>query len=87
MKYIIEIDDNPVRCSDGTLLWKAKGFNTLVFDVHGLAKMSKVIPQVPVGVVKTCEGCVLDGTSSPTCRDCIRGTGDFYAKFIRTEGR
>jgi hypothetical protein len=35
-KYIIEVDDNAV---DG--LFKAKGFNTLVFDQNGLDKLQK----------------------------------------------
>ena len=35
-KYIIEVDDNVV---DG--LFKAKGFNTLVFDQNGLDKLQK----------------------------------------------
>lgn len=33
MKYIIEVEDI------GGGLWKAKGFNTLVFDKNGLAKL------------------------------------------------
>lgn len=31
MKYIIEVEQIP-----GTELWKAKGFNTLIFDQYGL---------------------------------------------------
>ena len=44
MKYIIEISDDPVRCADGTLLWKAKGFNSLVFDIHSLSKLQRYEP-------------------------------------------
>lgn len=41
MKYIIEIEDNPMFLRSGDMLWKAKGFNTLVFDKNGLDKLQK----------------------------------------------
>lgn len=36
MKYIIEIEDKPIN---GTDLYKAKAFNTLVFDTYGLLQL------------------------------------------------
>ena len=42
-KYIIEVDDNAV---DG--LFKAKGFNTLVFDQNGLDKLQKYEEPEPI---------------------------------------
>ena len=44
-KYIIEIDDNPVGG-----LFKAKGFNALVFDQEGLDRLQKY--EEPVGKIK-----------------------------------
>ena len=41
MRYIIEIEDNPMFTKDGDMLWKAKGFNALVFDKNGLDKLQK----------------------------------------------
>ena len=41
MKYIIEVEDNPMFLRNGDMLWKAKGFNTLVFDKNGLDKLQK----------------------------------------------
>lgn len=40
MKYIIEVQPIP-----GTNLYKAKNFNTLVFDQTGLDKLEKVNPK------------------------------------------
>lgn len=56
MKYIIEIDDNPMRCADGTLLWKAKGFNSLTFDITGLSRLRKPADKETMEV-GTCENC------------------------------
>lgn len=39
-KYIIEIEDTPVT-KDGVELWKACGFNSLVFDEEGLKRLTK----------------------------------------------
>lgn len=43
MKYIIEVEDI------GNGLWRAKGFNTLVFDRIGLNKLEKVEEEIRVG--------------------------------------
>lgn len=43
MKYIIEVEDI------GGGLWKAKGFNTLVFDRNGLNRLEKVKDEIRVG--------------------------------------
>lgn len=43
MKYIIEVEDI------GNGLFKAKGFNTLVFDRIGLNKLEKVKDEIRVG--------------------------------------
>ena len=42
MKYIIEINDTPMTTPElGKKLYKAKGFNSLVFDQNGLDKLEK----------------------------------------------
>ena len=42
MKYIIEINDIPMTTPElGKKLYKAKGFNSLVFDQNGLDKLEK----------------------------------------------
>lgn len=43
MKYIIEVEDI------GNGLFRAKGFNTLVFDRIGLNKLEKVEDEIQVG--------------------------------------
>ena len=43
MKYIIEVEDI------GNGLFRAKGFNTLVFDRNGLNKLKKVKDEICVG--------------------------------------
>ena len=43
MKYIIDIEDQPV---DG--LYKAKNFKTLVFDEYGLSRLEQVPEPEPV---------------------------------------
>lgn len=43
MKYIIEVEDI------GNGLFRAKGFNTLVFDRNGLNKLKKVKDEIQVG--------------------------------------
>lgn len=50
MKYIIEIEDIPFRarlCHAGEIvtLWRAKGFNSLVFDEEGLSRLEKYDPK------------------------------------------
>ena len=45
MRYIIEIEDEPI----GNGLYKAKGFNTLVFDQYGLDHLTPVKDEVEVG--------------------------------------
>ena len=43
MKYIIEINDTPMTTPElGKKLYKAKGFNSLVFDQNGLDKLEKI---------------------------------------------
>ena len=39
MKYIIEIEDEPL-VRDGEKLWKASAFKSLVFDQNGLDKLT-----------------------------------------------
>ena len=41
MKYIIEIEDSPLFTNNGNMLWKAKDFNTLVFDQEGLDRLEE----------------------------------------------
>ena len=42
MKYIIEIEDTPfTEVTSETVLYKAKNFNSLVFDIVGLDKLEK----------------------------------------------
>lgn len=43
MKYIIEVEDI------GNGLFRAKGFNTLVFDRNGLNRLEKVKDEIQVG--------------------------------------
>lgn len=52
MKYIIEIEDEPI----GSGLYKAKGFNTLVFDQYGLDHLTPVKDEVEVGDEVWCSG-------------------------------
>lgn len=44
MKYIIELEDEPMVANtffqEADELWKAKGFNSLVFDKYGLYKLT-----------------------------------------------
>lgn len=44
MKYIIELEDEPMiansSCQEVDELWKAKGFNSLVFDQNGIKKLT-----------------------------------------------
>ena len=39
-KYIIEIEDKPFHKEDGDFLYRAKGFNSLVFDMTGISKLT-----------------------------------------------
>lgn len=39
MKYVIEINDHPMNDSFTPVLYRAKGFRTLVFDYYGLKKL------------------------------------------------
>ena len=41
-KFIIELEDEPLRDSDGKDLFRAKGFNSLVFDKNGLDKLKEL---------------------------------------------
>lgn len=38
MQYILEIEDRPFEC-DGERLYRASGFNSLVFDAEGLRRL------------------------------------------------
>jgi len=39
-KYIIEMEDKPFHKEDGDFLYRAKGFNSLVFDMTGIGKLT-----------------------------------------------
>ena len=39
-KYIIELEDKPFHKEDGDFLYRAKGFNSLVFDMTGIGKLT-----------------------------------------------
>lgn len=39
-KYIIELEEAPICTGKGDL-YRAKGFNTLVFDMNGLSKLER----------------------------------------------
>ena len=39
-KYIIEIEDKPFHNEDGDFLYRVKGFNSLVFDMTGISKLT-----------------------------------------------
>lgn len=39
-KYIIELEDKPFHKEDGDFLYRAKGFNSLVFDWNGLQMLT-----------------------------------------------
>lgn len=55
MKYIIEVEK-----IEGTDLFKAKGFNTLVFDSAGLSKLELCDEELVDGcVIKTVNGTTL----------------------------
>lgn len=43
MKYVIELEK-----IEGTNLYKAKGFNTLVFDEIGIGKLEPLVEVIPV---------------------------------------
>lgn len=38
-KYLIEFDQLLTNSETGAMLWKARGFSTLVFDRHGISKL------------------------------------------------
>lgn len=40
MKYIIDIEDEPMKGTDGSKVYRAKGFQSLVFDENGLKKLT-----------------------------------------------
>ena len=42
-KYIIELEDKPFHNEDGDFLYRAKGFNSLVFDMTGISKLTLYI--------------------------------------------
>ena len=44
-KYIIEIEDDPIN--DAGTMWKAKNFNSLVFDEIGLSKLEEYEEPAP----------------------------------------
>ena len=39
-KYIIELEDKPFRNGNGDFLYRVKGFNSLVFDMNGVGKLT-----------------------------------------------
>lgn len=39
-KYIIELEDKPFHKEDGDFLYRVKGFNSLVFDMTGISKLT-----------------------------------------------
>lgn len=39
-KYIIELEDKPFHKEDGDFLHRVKGFNSLVFDMTGISKLT-----------------------------------------------
>jgi len=39
-KYIIELEDEPFHKENGDFLYRAKGFNSLVFDMTGIGKLT-----------------------------------------------
>ena len=39
-KYIIELEDKPFHKEDGDFLYRVKGFNSLVFDMTGIGKLT-----------------------------------------------
>lgn len=66
MKYILEVDDEPLVRGD-TVVYKAVGFNTLVFDSNGLSKLK---PYKPEEIRK--DGCE---AAKHECGDCPKGKG------------
>ena len=59
-KYIIEIEDRPFKNVDGSKkLYRAKGFNTLVFDELGLSKLEKYEPDKPHITIRLVPGDVV----------------------------
>ena len=39
-KYIIELEDKPFHKGNGDFLYRVKGFNSLVFDMNGVGKLT-----------------------------------------------
>lgn len=39
-KYIIELEDKPFHKGNGVFLYRVKGFNSLVFDMNGVGKLT-----------------------------------------------
>ena len=39
-KYIIELEDKPFHKEDGDFLYRVKGFDSLVFDMTGISKLT-----------------------------------------------
>ena len=40
-KYIIELEDKPFHKGNGDFLYRVKGFNSLVFDMTGVGKLTR----------------------------------------------
>lgn len=40
-KYIIELEDKPFHNGNGDFLYRVKGFNSLVFDMTGVGKLTR----------------------------------------------
>lgn len=38
-RYVIELEDQPFIGPGGAVVWRAKGFNALVFDANGLERL------------------------------------------------
>ena len=51
-KYIIELEEKPFHKDNGDFLYRVKGFNSLVFDMNGIQKLTPSYTELDLDAVK-----------------------------------
>jgi len=88
MKYIIDLE--PI---EGTKLFKAKGFNTLVFDSEGLLRLTPFKPETQLhegSLVRTPNGSVVyefKGFAQDGTLNCINTNNGKYVSLNGEPGK
>ena len=77
MKYIIEIEDEPFERNDDPViphgmdeLYKAKGFNSLVFDENGLDKLTSLNEALDEAFWNGYKACMQENDFDSPCASC-----------------